>query len=143
VQIVYISNRADVLRGTLAYIAAFMPFIDSQLIFCPRHLIGRFRDIGSGLLVYSEDDLLGPRAASFHTSADHARRNYILRGSLHLHPAVAGEFIMSDDDFRPLTRIEEHYYKSDRKHQPFYFYNAERWSSVIHPNPSSTVPIAK
>jgi hypothetical protein len=132
VQIVYISNRPDVLRGTLAYVMAFMPFVDSCVVFCPTRLISRFRDIGSALLVCSEDDLVRTSSSSFRASTDHARLNYILRSSLHLHPAVADEFIMSDDDSRPLTRIDQHYYTSDGKHQPFYFYSAERWSNVVN-----------
>src|SRR5947209_6789974 len=110
-----------------------MPFVDSAVVFCPSHLVGRFGEIGRAVIVFSEDELLGSHAPAFHASPDHQRRDYLLRSRLPHHPVVADEFIMSDDDYRPLSRIEASDYVSNGKHQPFYFYSAERWSDVVHP----------
>jgi hypothetical protein len=131
VQIVYISDRPSMLRETLAYVAAFMPFINDRLVVCPSRLKGEFQRVG-GVVTIAEEDVLGSQASGRDLWPDHAARNYFLRTRLAWLADVAEEFIMADDDYRPLKRIEPTYYKSDAKHQPYFFYTAERWLSVIH-----------
>src|SRR6185312_8877777 len=130
-QIVYISNRPDIFRATLAYVRAFMPFIGPCLVICPAEQRAAFARIDPAVAVLSEQELLGDGSAAFRAAADHQRRDYILRAGLARHDAVADVFIMSDDDYRPLRPIEEGYFLSAGKCQPFFFYSLDQWKRVI------------
>ncbi len=130
-QIVYISNRPAVFRDSFGYVEAFMRFLDSHLVFCPADQIDQFRAISPKLSVLDEAELLGDRAGEFRATTDHQKTNYMLRSLLPRHASVAAEFLVSDDDYRPLRPIAENYFREAGKHRLFYFYAAEKWESVI------------
>jgi hypothetical protein len=58
---------------------------------------------------------------------DHQRRNYFLRTQLVKKVSLAENFIMSDDDARPLKNVSLERFIKDEKHHSYYFYDLRRW----------------
>lgn len=130
-QIVYISNRPEVLRETLKQVALFMPFIDRALVLVPDALAARF-NIESPrvpLTVIAESTILTKVEMALLPKLDHQRRNYLLRSNLIAHNQVDDQFIMSDDDSRALKTVEVASFVEGEKHHRYYFYDLAEWPS--------------
>ena len=130
-QIVIISNRPDVARGTLGYVAALMPFISEAVIVCPACQVGSFQGPGQPLpvSVLAEEEVLGDLHPHFVRSTDHQRKNWLLRSALPGLGGVAAEFLMADDDHRPLRRIAPEMFSESGRHRPFHTYDLARWTA--------------
>lgn len=127
-QIAYISNRPEIALETLEHVAGLMPFVTRAVIVCPAALIGRFRAAAPlEMAVLDEAVVLGERRARFEASADHQVRNWLLRASLAGSREIDEEFIMSDDDNRPLVEIGLDFYKESGRYHSYYFYDLARW----------------
>ena len=127
-QIVYISNRPAQLIETIAYVEHYMPFITDGIIIHPQAQQSDFSNIKSSIRFRTipEDEILGNKYDSFHR-LDHQKKNFLLRTETARHPAINSEYIMSDDDARPLKSVTlDHYKQSDRYHS-YYFYDLEDW----------------
>lgn len=125
-QIVYLSNRPAVLAATLECVSRLMPFVHAVLAVVPASLEAAFRGIDCPLpieIVF--DEALAGRSVA---DLDHSSRNYLLRMSLAACAAADDEFIMSDDDARPLTGIDPALFKEHGKHHSFYFYDLRDWT---------------
>ena len=115
-QLIYISMKPDELRATLPFVKKYMSFIDDIVVFAPPDVIDQFESLGSGIRAISEEELLSGsdrlKFASYKldTYKHHCRINYMLRSRIAFHEAVGEEFIMADDDNRPLRSIDKHYY---------------------------------
>ena len=127
-QIVYISNRPAQLIETIAHVEFYMPFITDGIIVCPHALYADFSIIKSNInfVIISEDEILGKKCDSF-KQLDHQKKNYLLRTETARHTAINSEFIMSDDDARPLKSITLQHYKEGKKYQSYYFYDLDDW----------------
>ncbi|MCW2777500.1 MAG: glycosyltransferase family 1 protein, partial [Frankiales bacterium] len=86
-QVVFLSARPQVLRGTLAHWRAHAPWVDRVLVVTPSPL--------AGLECVLDRDLLGGAGP-----ADHSTRNYALRAALARCDAVDDVFLAADDDNR-------------------------------------------
>lgn len=130
-QIVYISNRPEVLRETLKQVALFMPFIDRALVLVPDALATRFNieSLGVPLTVIAESTILTDLELSSLAKLDHQRRNYLLRSKLLANNLVDDQFIMSDDDSRALKPVELASFVDGEKHHRYYFYDLAEWPS--------------
>lgn len=129
-QIVYLSARPDALLSTLRFVEEWMPFIKCALIFCPEEAAGRLKREYSGRLALScvtDDELLQGRALP----DDHLQRNFFLRSLAMRRPELEEEFIMSDDDYRPLKRIDRSFYIKDGRYQAYYFYELDLWKRNV------------
>ena len=128
-QIVYISNRPRTAVETLEHVEAWMPFLHQAVVVCPAGLAEEFRFRGRRLevLVLDESAVLGARRERFEASRDHQVRNWCLRAALAEADEVDGEFIMSDDDSRPLTRLGLELFKEDGKYHGYYYYDLAKW----------------
>jgi hypothetical protein len=123
VQIVYLSARPAVLRGTVARVRQLMPFIDRYLAVMPRaHAAGATM---TDVEVVTDEDLLGGAAPS-----DHQRRNFALRAALAHCDAVADVFVMSDDDSRPLVELDESVFLSGDRHRRYWFGMLDEWEHL-------------
>ena len=127
-QIVYISNRIDIARETLVYVENLMPFITEAVFVCPGRHVADFR-FNSRILVTVIDEamVLGGRLKRFQDSRDHQFKNCLLRLSLARVAGIHDEFIMSDDDNRPLVEIPLSFYKSSNKYYAYYYYDLKQW----------------
>jgi len=129
-QIVYITNRPQIFNETLLQVLQFIDFVESAIVVCPESCCNEIIHtdrIHIDILI--EDDLIGNVTHEF-TKADHQSRNYLLRAKLVDCPLVQDEFIMSDDDSRPITDIKLVHYKLRGKYRSYYFYDLSRWKYV-------------
>ena len=129
-QIVYLSARSEALLETIDYVERFMGFIKKALVFCPEVIKEEINERYHGRLVITcvtDGELLQGRSLP----EDHAYRNYFLRCLAISRPEVDHEFIMSDDDYRPMERIDESFFVRDSRYQAYYFYDLDQWGSQI------------
>ena len=129
-QIVYLAARSDGLLQTLEYVERFMPFLRKVLLFCPAGMAQEMKQLYHGRLALTcvtDDELLQGRALP----EDHAYRNYFLRCLAMQRPELEEEFIMSDDDYRPLQRVELSFFIREGRYQAFYFYDLDQWENVV------------
>lgn len=108
-QLVYLSNRADVLAETLDYVRFFMPWVTEAVVLAPAGTHERLRDLtgadGLKIVPVDEDELLSASERGA-LSTSHSARNATLRRLLYERGPVADVFLQSDDDYRPLRPIE-------------------------------------
>ncbi len=130
-QIVYISNRPEIASDTVDGVEALMPFIDEAVIVCPADQRQRFQRGGGRLTVsvIAEDELLGDLRSSFFQSADHQIKNWLLRASLPNLADLGDEYLMSDDDSRPLMEIPRELFVEAGCHHAFFTHDLERWQA--------------
>ena len=129
-QIVYISNRRDISRETLVYVENLMPFITEAVFVCPGSQVKDFQfNSPIPVRVIDEAFVLGRRLKRFQDSRDHQFKNCLLRLSLAQVADIHDEFIMSDDDNRPMMEIPLSFYKSSNKYFAYYYYDLKQWSA--------------
>lgn len=109
-QLVYLSNRPDVLAETLGYVRHFMPWVREAVVLAPAKTHERLRDLtpeadGPKLVPVDEDELqtASERRA---LSTSHSARNATLRRLLYERGPIADVFLQSDDDYRPLRQVD-------------------------------------
>jgi hypothetical protein len=129
-QIVYISNRSDIARETLVHVENLMPFITEAVFVCPGSQVRdfHFRSV-LPVRVIDEASVLGKDSRRFQAAGDHQFKNCLLRFSLARVREIDDEFIMSDDDNRPLVEIPLSFYKSANRYFGYYYYDLKKWSA--------------
>ena len=60
---------------------------------------------------------------------DHQSRNYLLRTQLASHADIEAQFIMSDDDARPLKHISIRRYLDEDRYHRYYFHDLRTWNN--------------
>lgn len=129
-QIVYLSARSDAMRHTLEFVEHFMPFIKRALILCPDGMADKMsRQYQGGLEItcITDSQLLNGRTLP----EDHTCRNFLLRCLAMSRPELDDEFIMSDDDYRPLVEVDLSFFVREGRFQAFYFYDLDEWADVV------------
>ena len=126
-QIVYLSKRPEILSETIGYVENLIRFITKVVVVCPENLLKEFKVQTSLKIMLFSDETLLDRKKYAGKIRDHQMRNWLLRASLADHPAIDDEFIMADDDSRPLCNIPLTYFKDGGKYNSFYFYGMENW----------------
>ncbi len=125
VQIVYLSNRPEVLHGTVAAVQRWMPWISSILISAPGGT--DFGTFDLPTTVVDDAAITGSTPRELR-AMDHVTRNVTLRRALLEQGLLADEFILSDDDYRPIVEVGiSDYVHADGRHQGYWFYELERW----------------
>jgi len=129
-QIVYISNRKDIARETLVHVENLMPFITEAVFVCPGSQVKDFHFKSRiSVRVIDERSVLGKDFRRFREAGDHQFKNCLLRFSLARVSDIDDEFIMSDDDNRPLVEIPLSFYKSSGKYYGYYYYDLKKWAA--------------
>ncbi len=129
-QIVYISNRVHIARETLVYVENLMPFITEAVFVCPGSQVKDFHFKSRiSVRVIDEAKVLGKDLRRFREAGDHQFKNCLLRFSLARVKDIDDEFIMSDDDNRPLVEIPLSFYKSSGRYSGYYYYDLKKWSA--------------
>lgn len=129
-QIVFLSARPAPLLATLPYVEEFMPFITELVVLCPDPMAEYMRENYSGrlkLTLVTDDELLAGAALP----ADHSTRNFFLRCLAMRLDVLDEEFIMSDDDYRPLGPVTEECFFRDGRYQGYYFSDISTWKYRI------------
>ena len=125
-QIVYLSARPAPLLATLPYVEEFMPFITELVVFCPDKMADYMKLNYKGrlkLTTVTDDELLDGAALP----ADHATRNFFLRCLAMRRDILDDEFIMTDDDYRPLGPVDETCFFRDGRYIGYYFSDLSTW----------------
>lgn len=129
-QIVFLSARPEPLLATLPYIEEFMPFIKELVVICPDFMADFMKENYRGRLelkLATDNQVLAGAALP----ADHSTRNFFLRCLAMKLDILDDEFIMSDDDYRPLGYTEEDFFFRDGKYRGFYFADISEWKYRI------------
>lgn len=131
-QLFYISNKPNVLNRTLDLVEQCMSFIDNVVVVVPSKLIPQVKSsYRFKLNVVPEENFLEP---GIKDRLDHSSLNYLIRSNVVLnYEGIEDEFIMSDDDYRPLVKIDESKFKSDNKYRSYFFYDLKEWKHKITP----------
>lgn len=128
VQFVIISIDKENLIGTLKAIDTYIPFVKEYIIVTSSKLVDEFHTLISKhkITIVDENDILGKYAIGFQKK-DHQSKNWLLRASLVNLPQLNKQFIMLDDDNRPLKNIELDHFVKDGKYNAYYFYDLLKW----------------
>ena len=131
-QIVYLSNRPAVLAGTLQAVARCQDWIDHAVVCAPASQHGPIVEAAGhvwdrALTLIDENDVTGLSLAEI-SALGHVERNVTLRRAVVERGHTDDTFLLSDDDYRPLTEIPiTDYVVPDGRHVGYYFYELERW----------------
>ncbi len=124
VQIAYLSARPALFHETLEYVRHHLGFIDDIVVVTPSGLAHQMA--GDDITVLTDEDVLGDRHAAV-TGSDHTTRNYHLRVAMAAHDALADEFVMSDDDARPLRTCGPDIFRIGERTRNYFFYELDAW----------------
>jgi hypothetical protein len=124
VQAVILSARPDVLDGTWRAIRRLMPWVDRAVVVAPGHLVAEMAH--PDWVVLSDEEASGCTTAELR-ALDHTSRNTLLRRHLASHEAVEDEFLLADDDYRPLRPVDRDAYGPPGRHRMRWFYDLRAW----------------
>jgi hypothetical protein len=125
-QIVYLSARPDRLRETLIQVRRFMPFVDDVVACVPEHLRERFAaTLPSDVRIVDDESVTSARRIA--AEADHTKRNFLLRAAVVRSGLTAAQFILSDDDARPLRPLAADLFLENGRYHNYYFYDLCDW----------------
>lgn len=125
-QIVFLSARPAPILATLPHIETFMPFITELVVCCPDDMAEYMHTNYKGrlkLTTITDGELL----AGNELPPDHSTRNFFLRCLAMQLEHLDDEFIMCDDDYRPLKPIDEEVFYKDGKYRGYYFADINTW----------------
>ena len=131
-QLFYISNKPVVLNGTLDLVEKCMDFIHEVIVVVPTELMPQVKiNFRFKLHILPEEEFID---ASAKAGLDHSSLNYQIRTNVLLkYNGLEDEFIMSDDDYRPLIKFDMSKFKSEDKYRSYYFYDLKKWKHKITP----------
>ena len=130
-QLVLLTARFEDAQSLLPYIDRFMPFIDRVLLLCPDALAKRIGELDGGRLrlsFLSDSQVLAGKPLP----EDHAKRNFFLRCLAMKSDLVEDVFIMSDDDYRPMTTIGKDVFVDEKSYKGYYSYDLRKWLGASH-----------
>ena len=130
-QLVLLTARFEDAQALLPYIDRFMPFIERVLLLCSDALGARRDELDGGRLRLSflcDSEIL----AGEPLPEDHARRNFFLRCRAMRSDLIDDVFIMSDDDYRPMTTIDKDVFVDESSYKGYYSYDLRKWLGASH-----------
>ena len=125
-QIVFLTSRAASIKETLKFVDYFMPFIEKVLLCCPDNIENEMKTCYEGRLkieTLTDGEILNGEKLP----DDHQKRNTFLRVLSFKNNIVDDVFIMSDDDYRPLIKVDSSFYLRNNRYQAYYFYELDNW----------------
>jgi glycosyltransferase involved in cell wall biosynthesis len=128
-QFVFISIDKHNLEGTIKAVDKYVDFVKEYIIVTQPKLIKEFQSIKSSnkITIIDENLILKEHKNGF-SKRDHVTKNWLLRTSLVNLDILEDEFIMLDDDNRPLKDINiEKFIAKDGTYNAFYFYTMLDW----------------
>ena len=132
-QIVYLSNRPQVMRETWHHVRHFMPWVDRALVVAPAAQREAFASwTGSDVRVLADEDVSGRSTADLR-ALDHVRRNVTLRRALVAAGEVDDVFLLSDDDYRPMREVGADFFTADGLDVGYFSYELGEWPGFETP----------
>ncbi|MFN8051436.1 MAG: hypothetical protein U0Q22_08375 [Acidimicrobiales bacterium] len=127
-QIVYISNRPQVMRETWQHVRFFMPWVDRAVIVAPSGSHAAFGAwvADEDITIVSDEEISGLDPAALQR-LDHVRRNVTLRRSLIAAGRTDDVFLLSDDDYRPMRDVPETFFTDGTRDIGYYSYELAEW----------------
>ena len=128
-QFVFISIDKHNLQGTIESIDKYVDFVKEYIIVTQPKLIDTFKSISSKhkIILIDEEKILGKYKKDF-AKRDHQSKNWLLRASLLNLDILDEEFIMLDDDNRPLKEIKiDKFIHKNGSYSAYYFYYLLDW----------------
>lgn len=132
-QIVYISDRPEILLGTLTAVSRMMPWVDRAVVAAPRSVHGRLAESPIKLDLVDDEEITGRALSELH-ALDHSSLNIVLRQALVRDGPVDDVFIQSDDDYRPLRPVAESDFVDDGRLHAYYCHDLDRWPGLDTPH---------
>lgn len=129
-QAVFLSARSNAVLSTLPYIEEYMQFIKEIVVCCPKRLQMELQKKYKGRLkitVLTDEEILG----NIEAPHDAESRHFLLRCLAMKNECINNEFIMFDDDYRPMKKISIDTFYKDGKYQAYYFYDLREWESQM------------
>ena len=122
-QVVYISDRPEVLAETLGYVQHFLPWITQAVVLTPQpDAVKRATDgLALDVVVLADGDVTNE------VPAQHSARNAHLRNALYARGPVDDVFLQSDDDYRPLRALPVTDFVEDGRLVSYFFYDLAKW----------------
>lgn len=127
-QFVFISIDIENIKGTIQSIDTYINFVESYLIITSADMLHQFENLSSiyKIQLINENDILDEDISTF-KNRDHQTKNWILRASLLKIENLQEQFIMLDDDNRPLKPIGIDHFIQDGKYNAYYYYDLLEW----------------
>ncbi len=128
-QFVFISIDKHNLEGTIKTIDENVDFVEEYIVVTSTKCVDDFKTISSKypIKIIDENTILGSYADGF-SARDHVSKNWLLRVSLLNIASLKDEFIMLDDDNRPLKKITlDKFISDDGSYNAYYFYHMLEW----------------
>lgn len=128
-QFVFISIDVENIKGTIKSIDKYINFVKEYIIVTRKDMIDGFEEIYSqySIKVIDENTILGEYSTDF-SKRDHQSKNWLLRASLLKLDILDENFMMLDDDNRPITNIDLTYYINNGKYSCYYFEDLFNWN---------------
>lgn len=122
-QVVYLSDRPQVLAETLSYVRHFMPWLTQAVVLTPQpDAVKRATDgLGLDVVVLADTDVTDE------IPGQHSARNAHLRKALYARGPVDDVFLQSDDDYRPLKPVPVTDFVDDGRLVSYCFYELAKW----------------
>lgn len=128
-QFVFISIDFHNLQGTIKQIDKYINFQKEYIVVTSPKFLSKFKNLKTQkkLTIIDETDILKKYAIDFHKK-DHQSKNWLLRASLLNIDFLDEEFIMLDDDNRPLKKIEKDFFINQKgAYNAYFFHNLLNW----------------
>ncbi|SFO87939.1 glycosyltransferase family 4 protein [Hydrogenimonas thermophila] len=131
-QFVFISINLNNIEKTITEIDKYINFVKEYIVITRRELVDKFKNIKTKykIIIINEEELLNELYKDF-INKDHVSKNWLLRVSLLNIEELDEEFIMLDDDNRPLVEIDIKHFIENNKYKAYYFYDLLDWSCYI------------
>ena len=130
-QFIFISIEIEVLQESIVEIDKYIDFVKEYIIITSSDKVKTAKEIISKntITVFDEDNVLKDYSDNF-LSRDHVQKNWLLRASILNIDNLDDNFIMLDDDSRPLKKITIDYFISpEGRFNAYYFYDLLNWNS--------------
>lgn len=111
-----------------------MEFITSVVVMVPGSQLAQYQAMNSSIpITFLDENIVTGKHASTISTMDHQLRNYFLRNELIKQASVDEEFIMSDDDARPIRDIDFSEFKDNDRYCSYYFHDLSFWKYGSNP----------
>ena len=130
-QLFCISARPEDLLASLPFYEHYMPYITELLLICPKFVKNEFikkYDGNLDIIYITDDELLDGKPLP----EDHTHRNFYLRCLAMKRPELDNFFIMTDDDYRPVTTIDRDVFFHDGHMQGYYCFDLDNWANNVY-----------
>lgn len=127
-QIVYLSNRPEVLAGTWAHTRHFMPWVDRAVVSVPEAARPAFDHLTTlGVDVVTDETVTGLSASTL-AACNHVERNVTIRRALVERSGLVDDaFLLADDDYRPIKPVGRSFFGDDRRDVGYFSYDLAAW----------------